>query len=195
MRLDEVCRFLRPSSIQRDIHRFRSDKRIKRKCHDSVYDTLASEKKLIGVILGRPSSHSSDIQRLTAPFSSQIFKQLKILELHSTKIPSLNDFGLKAEWVHNFEINSCWTLLGICFLLIQVTTNLSPTSPYSTLIPLIGVLFVTMLKEIYEDQVRVSNTNSLRWFRSDQTITGTAAQLWRSSASNSVFGCFSCLSY
>jgi phospholipid-transporting ATPase len=33
----------------------------------------------------------------------------------------------------------------------QVSTTLSPTSKYSTVIPLVGVLAVTMCKELYED--------------------------------------------
>lgn len=48
-------------------------------------------------------------------------------------------------------------IANIYFLLIsilQVATPLSPTSRYNTLLPLCGVLLVTMIKEIYEDVFR-----------------------------------------
>ena len=46
---------------------------------------------------------------------------------------------------------------NIYFLIIsalQVGTTLSPTNKYATALPLLGVLLVTMIKELYEDYLR-----------------------------------------
>lgn len=48
-------------------------------------------------------------------------------------------------------------IANVYFLVIsvlQVGTNLSPTSKYATILPLMGVVGVTMIKEAIEDYVR-----------------------------------------
>ncbi|OQS00002.1 phospholipid-transporting ATPase [Thraustotheca clavata] len=61
--------------------------------------------------------------------------------------------------------------------LLQLTTQLSPTNPYSTVGPLVVVLIATMIKEAVEDKARHEADRQVNWERT--LIYDSPSQVWK----------------